>query len=504
MSTYRTLDPALVKRHYQRPEILAAMVEASTHKECVGSFGGSGYAKRPNVIEYPQDILEEVKNGVTSFHASEELWSNPLSISTSMTKAELGKLRIGWDLVLDIDCKELAYSQVASDIIYQLLSFHGIKSVGCKFSGNHGFHFIVPFEAFPVTYRDTPTKLLFPDVARAIAEYLMHTCAHATARELLAFESGGESIGMQELLERIAKKVDKPVDKITNKAGEIDAFSVVGIDTVLITSRHLYRQVYSINEKSGLVSLPINPAKIRQFKKELANLEDLRVSKYTFLDRKKAFPNEAKELLVSAYDYYGKKKSEEPKKMQPVFSGQTTAEFIPEQFFPPVIQALLKPLQDGKKRAMFILARFLKMCGHPSDDIVKRMTAWNAAHPEPMRETYFLGQLKYIIQGDILFPPNYDNSAYKDIVGEELLSAVRAKNPYAEAKFAFERYMRIEKDEQAKEMKKKLKEEKKKQKEEQAQKKEAKKVEKAKETSAAQAVSEQPPSETHTKPVEKG
>ena len=42
---------------------------------------------------------------------------------------------------------------------------------------------------------------------------------------------------------------------------KLDVEKFLEIDTVLISSRHLYRMPYSLHEKSGLVSLPINPGK---------------------------------------------------------------------------------------------------------------------------------------------------------------------------------------------------------------------------------------------------
>ena len=82
---------------------------------------------------------------VTSFHASEELWKNPLQIDTSMKRHELDALRSGWDLIIDIDCTVFDYSKIAADLVIKALKFHKVKSISCKFSGNKGFHIGVPF-----------------------------------------------------------------------------------------------------------------------------------------------------------------------------------------------------------------------------------------------------------------------------------------------------------------------------------------------------------------------
>src|SRR3989304_3195882 len=70
-----------------------------------------GFGKRPDNFQYQGDIFELVKKGATSFHCSEELWNDPLAISTSMTEKQLKESRIGWDLLLDIDSQYLDYSK---------------------------------------------------------------------------------------------------------------------------------------------------------------------------------------------------------------------------------------------------------------------------------------------------------------------------------------------------------------------------------------------------------
>ena len=73
----------------------------------------------------------------------------PLLIETGKRKEDLDQIRKGWDLILDIDCKELRYSQIAADLLVQALRYHDIENITVKFSGNHGFHIAVPFQSFP-------------------------------------------------------------------------------------------------------------------------------------------------------------------------------------------------------------------------------------------------------------------------------------------------------------------------------------------------------------------
>ena len=64
-------------RHYKRSDIQEAMVRAAEDKEIAVKYGDKGFGKRPDVLRNPRDVIEFAKNGATSFHCSEELWTNP-------------------------------------------------------------------------------------------------------------------------------------------------------------------------------------------------------------------------------------------------------------------------------------------------------------------------------------------------------------------------------------------------------------------------------------------
>jgi len=176
--------------YYKRPEICKAIVEAATDKEIAVKFGDKGFGKRPDILQFSNDVLEFAKQGVTSFHSSEELWSNPLRLSPSLKRKELDDIRKGWDLVLDIDCKRWEYSVFAADLLYKALKQHGIDCTGIKFSGNHGFHLAVPFEAFPEMIYEKETRELFPEVPRRVAEYLQEVIRKKLSKAILAILLG--------------------------------------------------------------------------------------------------------------------------------------------------------------------------------------------------------------------------------------------------------------------------------------------------------------------------
>ena len=156
-------------RLYKRPEVQQAIVDSAIDKEVAVKYGESGFGKRPDVLLNPLDVVELAKQKATSFHCSEELWTNPIKIDT-LSKND--NLRKGWDLVIDIDCPFLEYSQIAGDLIVKALEHHGIKSISVKFSGNHGFHIAVPFEAFPEKVHNVETKQLFPENHSGYSKFL--------------------------------------------------------------------------------------------------------------------------------------------------------------------------------------------------------------------------------------------------------------------------------------------------------------------------------------------
>ncbi len=120
--------------YYSRSDIKKAIYNFSKSRENVPSYMMEGFGKRPDSFQYESDIISWVSKGATSFHCSEELWKDPLAISTEMTEEQLNDLREGWDLLIDIDCKYLEYSKMAAASLIKAMEFHGVDNVGVKFS----------------------------------------------------------------------------------------------------------------------------------------------------------------------------------------------------------------------------------------------------------------------------------------------------------------------------------------------------------------------------------
>lgn len=385
-------------KYYKREDVREAIVSAADDKEVAISYGEKGYGKRPDVLKHSKDVLEFVKQGASSFHCSEEHWSNPLQLNSTLSRQDLDELRTGWDLVLDIDCPILDYSRIAADLVVQALGYHGIENLSVKFSGNHGFHIAVPFSAFPETVHGKPTRLLFPDGPRKIASYLTEMIRPHFVKNLLEFEA----------IETICKRTGKNFKDIV-KQGEFDPFEILQIDTVLIATRHLYRMPYSFNEKSGLISVPIKPNNILSFDTKDAIPANVEV-KMQYLEPRHSKPNEAKKLIIQAFD---SKIEEEKIKITKQEEFAAPEEAVPEQYFPPCIQRILKGLQDGKKRSLFVLINFLTSCGWSHEKIELLLEAWNKRNPEPLREVILKGQLRYHKEGNKkVLPPNCSNKAY--------------------------------------------------------------------------------------------
>ena len=468
--------------HYKRKDIQKLMVESAKGREVGTRFGSKGFGKRPDVLIYENDILEGVKKGVTSFHISEERWFNPLELETGLNKKQLDELRQGWDLVLDIDCPYWFYSKLTTHLFIQALKEHNIFSISCKFSGNKGFHIGVPFEAFPESVNNIPAKDWFPEGPKKIALYLLEFIAknliHVDTNETINF-GGIHKITKKKLavdLQKTEKELSKTIcencnnllkettkkiktefvcskcekrefkdndtkllvcnkcsilmNKIehnssickcgsNNYAEVFDPLSIVEIDTILISSRHMYRAPYSLHEKSGLVSLPISPEEVMSFEKESAATFNItQTNLRSFLNSKNTHKDEAKSLFTNAVDsgkedlmYESIIQSKEPgKKIE--FEEITDA--IPVEYFPPCILKILEGIEDGKKRSLFLLTNFLTSVGWSHNQTQDILLKWNQKNNPVMQTQSIKNQVGYHKRKkEKILPPNC-RSYYQD------------------------------------------------------------------------------------------
>ena len=120
--------------YYSRKDIQKELVKIAKNREISVMYSKDSFGKRPDVLLYENDVLELAKSGATSFHASEERWNDPLRLKSGMLQRQLDDLRIGWDLVLDIDCKFIEYSKQAAILLVEALKFNDIKNKPVLFS----------------------------------------------------------------------------------------------------------------------------------------------------------------------------------------------------------------------------------------------------------------------------------------------------------------------------------------------------------------------------------
>ncbi len=355
--------------YYSRKDIQQALFEFSKNRECVPRYY-EGFGKRPDAFQYPSDILEQVKRGATSFHCSEELWQDPLEISTDLNREEFDNLRIGWDLLLDIDSPYLEYSKIYADLLIKTLKFHGIENIGVKFSGSKGFHIIIPWKAFPEEVYGQKTKNMFPEWPRIICQYLTEiiqpkleekifeennlkelakktgkseedlmiteclSCYRpATKKDLVTWICSecnqlGEIIRLEknkripkcpecrrDLIEKSRKQIfmcdfcELNSNKNPEMFGETrqKTETLIEADLILVAPRHLFRMPYSLHEKTALSSIVINKEKIMDFQIHDANALKIEIKNF-YPDSK---PKEAKELLLKALDWDEQKQKNE-------------------------------------------------------------------------------------------------------------------------------------------------------------------------------------------------
>ncbi|HTY43921.1 MAG TPA: hypothetical protein VMC80_01640 [Patescibacteria group bacterium] len=398
----------LTHLYYSNPEVQKALFSFSMNREVVPRYF-EGFGKRPDSFQYQADIFELVKKGATSFHCSEELWSQPMNLTTNLGSRELNDLRVGWDLLIDIDSKYLDYSKISAELILKILRFHGIKNPGIKFSGSKGFHIIIPWNAFPKRIHETKSSDMFPEWPRIIVQYL------------------NEQVKSQ-LIEKISE-LERPNKYIKDFA----VSEKVIPDLILVSPRHLFRMPYSLHEKTSLASIVITPEELPDFQPKLADPLKVKIRNF-YPDARE---NEAQELLIQALDWNKSNSSKEKRKED--FDFKPLSIKISDSIFPPSIKKILEGIKgDGRKRALFILINFFRSIGMDKEELERRIYEWNNKNSEHLQEGYIKSQLVWSYRNKLIPPPNYDKDYYKGIGITPTEEEMRYKNPvnYTSKKFA--------------------------------------------------------------------
>ena len=473
--------------YYSRPDVQKAIFDFSKNREVCARYFDS-FGKRPDSFQYLGDFFEMVKKGATSFHCSEEIWENPLQISTSQTKEQLDELRIGWDLLIDIDCKWFDYSKLAANAVIRVINNHGIKNVGVKFSGNKGFHILLPWKSFPKKLRGIETKNLFPELPRKVLEYIKFMSEKELGKmlpndfdqqfkgvkikrgikcnecneisneyELTDFICGNScqkssvkeqkklSIGSNEkfkcpncnkffvkekiVLHYKCLKCGINSEKNPNSFSrtiEEDLFDLMGLDVILVSPRHLFRMPYSLHEKTALASIVLKPEEIADF--QMKDADPLNVEVRNFMPDVKE--GEAGELLLHALDWYRENNIEIERTEKKRFDYEPIKiENFSDSMFPPSIKKILQGVLDGRKRGLFIILSLFRSLGMGRNEIEKRIYEWNEKNKTPLKKGYIQSQISWSYRNKIIPPPNFDKDYYNGIGVVPTDEERRYKNP---------------------------------------------------------------------------
>lgn len=474
--------------YYSRKDVQEAIFNFCQNRETVPRYY-EGFGKRPDSFQYPSEVMQQVKKGATSFHCSEEIWSNPLNLSTELSKEQMNELRTGWDLLIDIDCKWFDYAKIAALAVVEVMHIHHVRNFKVKFSGSKGFHIIVPWKAFPEEVNGAKTKEKFPDWARIIAEYIKFKSAPIfeqrvvdSGREYEKLDKNANEVKMKcnscgDLAQKFSEatffcpnckisetvkvldsgkprkcphcrkemvkkderefyacskcKLDSRKDEKSFSVSAFDTSSVSAFDIVLVSPRHLFRCPYSLHEKTGFSSIVLEEDEIENFKPSDASPLKIKIKNF--------YPNaeqdEAKELFISAIEWQGERqrhiekktiaetKSRPEKKFEEITVDKSTL------VYPPAIKKILEGMEDGKKRALFVLLNFYRNLNFSKEEVDEKIKEWNKKNKKQLKESYIQSQINWTYAQKKVLPPNYDKPHYKDIGIQPDDEELRLKNP---------------------------------------------------------------------------
>jgi DNA primase large subunit len=414
----------IIKEYYSNKKIREFLVEFGKDREVVSVYKDGKYGERPDVLISENDIISKVESGAIAFHCTAERYSNPMLLKPGMLKEEFDEIRIAWDLVIDIDVKDFEIAKISTRCICETLRAYGLKSFLVKYTGGDSFHILVFFESFPeILYNNKSIVKQYLEISKILIEFIKSESEEDLRRYLL------ENIGNPR---EIAEKVNKKIEEIYSN-NKLDVFKVVNID--IFGLRHLFRMPYSLNEKTYLVSLPIEESEILKFKKSYAlpqNVKDV-----IKIEKKKDGEN----LLFQALDWFSKKGVEvEIKELKEEVKKKKILK-IPQEYFPPCIKKILSGLEDGRNRSIFVLATFLRNVGYEMSEIEKIIEEWNKRNKPPLRESIIRCQLRWHSkQQRNLLPPNCEHPIfYKDYgVCEPDEFCKNIKNPLT---YAFKKFL---------------------------------------------------------------
>ena len=395
------MNSAGIFRYYEREDVRRQLLKISEGREVAGVYKDGGFSKRPNTLIYPKDISMLVRGGAVAFHGSLEKWENPMAVGTDGYE----KGRKGWDLILDLDCNMTEHGKAAAAVLIKALKKHGVSNVSLKFTGGTGFHLGIASGSLPDSVDYRPVKEQYPGLARITAQYLREFVRSDLEKKLLSKWSP----------EKLSEQAGVELGDLFTEEGDdgIDPFRVVDVDPILISPRHLFRLPYSLHETKHLVSLPLDPADLEEFRKEDAAPERVKAER-GFLDSYEK--DEADMLVTEAVDWHARQQKKEQKAARVIEQRPDSA--VPIELAPPCIRNISKGLADGRKRSVFVLINYLSSLGWGWEEISQYLVEWNQKNRPPLGETYIRGQLRWHSnRGKRIPPANCSNRGYYEDIG---------------------------------------------------------------------------------------
>ncbi len=393
--------------YYSNDHVVNELLKNAKNREVAGALWDGRYDQRPNILQYPSDVVQMVRKGITSFHYSVEHWSNPMGL----TNENYEKLRTGWDMLMDIDSKlGLDESKLAANLICRLLRKYGIKP-GIKFSGRRGFHICIPWPLFPKEIDYKPLQKMYPEAPRIITSFIRRKIGKKLLRELVRTKG--------------AKKLIEVIGEVPSK---LNPFYFVEIEKNW-GNRHMFRAPYSLNEKTWLVSVPLAHKDLKGFSPKEAEFDKVLSGSHPDFF---VVEGDASSLLTDAMDSYALRKKEVVKKEIKKVRWERKVE---EEFFPPCIKMILEGLQEGRKRSVFTLVSFLKMMNWSPEEIENKVFEWNERNRPPLPRAVLMAQLRWNLVNDRT-PPNCTNDTFFKSIGiydacSNLVDHSKIKNPIA-------------------------------------------------------------------------
>lgn len=294
--------------YYDDEEILKALVFQCRNRELWLKCGDDIKSDRPlkaDSIEELKKYIHSVRGqAIINIYASVEVFSNPLLLNSNPPD----ELRIGWDLFLDFDSiQNIEYAKRCAISVFELLKTFNVEHLKVKFSGDRGFHFIIPGSAFDCFVGGSREYVqAFPSVPMQVARFLT-ACLKSDQRK--------------------GVKIDLDVYK----------------------PRQMMRLAYSLHQKTGLVSLPLHPDEVRGFRLEDAEVERLRRIDWEWL-RLEADVGEANKLLKAVAEWVEGQKVEPGIKILkpgPSPKGKAAYGWIE--------RLLTNPVDDGRHRLLWLV-----------------------------------------------------------------------------------------------------------------------------------------------------